>query len=58
LYPIEGKGLYPLNRGEYKALGVLNTFGDTPQAAQILKNMKIEGQTLNEALKVWRIIQK
>ncbi|WP_454907450.1 hemagglutinin repeat-containing protein [Variovorax gossypii] len=58
LYPISGPGLYTLDRGAYKALGVLNKFGDTPQADNILKNMGISDQTREVALNVWRVIKK
>ena len=35
LYPISGKGLYKLDRGAFKALGILNDFGDTEKAGII-----------------------
>lgn len=56
LYPISGPGLYLLDRGGYKALGVLNKFGNSPRADEILKSMKIDDQARAEALKVWRAI--
>jgi hypothetical protein len=39
LYPISGPGFIRLDRESYRALGVYNTFGDTPQAAAILDRM-------------------
>lgn len=56
LYPISGPGLYLLDRGGYKALGVLNKFGNSPRADEILRSMKIDDQARAEALKVWRAI--
>ena len=53
LYPIRGNGFYPLDRGAYKALGVYNKFGNTPQAKQIMDNMQINSNSRQEALKVW-----
>ena len=39
LYSIEGPGFHRLSRGGYKALGVLNQFGDTKHALDILLRM-------------------
>ncbi|HEB0655548.1 TPA: hypothetical protein RY214_002254 [Pseudomonas aeruginosa] len=57
LYPASGPGLYTLSRSEYKALGVLNKLGDTPQAKAILNNMGIPEKSRSEALKVWRAVK-
>jgi hypothetical protein len=58
LYPMSGTGLYTLDRGGYKALGVLNKFGNTPQAEIILKNMGISPETKAAALVVFEAIKK
>jgi len=58
LYPMSGPGLYTLDRGGYKALGVLNKFGDTPQTDVILKNMGVSAETKAAALKVFEVIKK
>lgn len=41
LYPMSGAGLYTLDRGWYKALGVFNKFGNTPQSNDILNKIGI-----------------
>lgn len=58
LYPMSGPGLYTLDRGGYKALGVLNKFGDTPQAEIILKNMGVSAETKAAALVVFKATKK
>jgi filamentous hemagglutinin len=58
LYPMSGPGLYTLDRGGYKALGVLNKFGDTPQADMILKNMGVSAETKATALEVFKAVKK
>jgi len=40
LYPVSGAGVHKLSRPAFKALGVLNKFGDTPTAHRILHNMR------------------
>ncbi len=58
LYPMSGPGLYTLDRGSYKALGVLNKFGDTPKAYMILRNMGVSAETKATALEVFKAIKK
>jgi filamentous hemagglutinin len=58
LHPIAGPGLYTLDRGGYKALGVLNKFGDTPRADVVLRNMGVSVETKAAALKVFKAINK
>ncbi|NHZ42497.1 hemagglutinin repeat-containing protein [Massilia aquatica] len=58
LYPVSGPGLYPLDRGEFKALGVLNKFGESPQAYTIMKNMGIPQERISKALEVYKVINK
>lgn len=58
LYPMSGPGFYALDRGGYKALGVLNKFGDTPQADIVLKNMGVSAKTKAVALEVFKVIKK
>jgi hypothetical protein len=54
LYPISGPGFHQLNRGAFQALGVLNKFGDTPQAHGILAKMKNVGPSeVEAALAAW-----
>jgi hypothetical protein len=54
LYPISGSGFHQLNRGAFQALGVLNKFGNTPQAHAILAKMKnVDSVEMDAALKVW-----
>jgi hypothetical protein len=58
LYPISGPGLHQLSRGAFRALGVFNKFGDTPQAYTFLAEMKNVGPAEVEAgLKVWSLLQ-
>jgi hypothetical protein len=54
LYPISGPGFHQLNRPSFKALGVLNQFGETPQAFEILKKMKTSDGDLAAASAVYR----
>jgi filamentous hemagglutinin len=54
LYPISGPGFHQLSRGAFQALGVLNKFGNTPQAHTILGRMKNVGPAeIEAALKAW-----
>ena len=39
LYPIDGSGFHRLSRGAYKALGVINRFGDGHRSHEILSKM-------------------
>ncbi|MEQ1572034.1 MAG: RHS repeat-associated core domain-containing protein, partial [Myxococcota bacterium] len=55
LYPISGQGFHQLNRGAYQALGVLNKFGDTPKAQEILGRMHNVGpEEIEAASAAWR----
>ena len=55
LFPISGRGFHQLTRGGFQALGVLNKFGDTPQAHAILSRMKnVEPKDIEAALKAWK----
>jgi|GEM_PF-1192974 len=59
LYPIQGDGIHTLDRASFKALGVYNTFGNTPRAAEILKNMKgMDSAQQQKALSVWKTYQQ
>lgn len=53
LYPISGAGLYQLDRGAYKALGILNQFGDTPRSTEILGKMGVNQETISNARNVY-----
>ncbi|WNG31481.1 hypothetical protein F0U62_11870 [Cystobacter fuscus] len=58
LYPIEGDGFHTLDRDSFKALGVYNKFGDTPRAAEIMKNMSgLRADQQQRALSVWKTYQ-
>jgi hypothetical protein len=54
LYPISGPGVYSLDRGAFKALGVYNKFGQSPTAESILDKMSISQSQRKEALNTWR----
>jgi len=41
LYPISGTGFHQLSRAQFKALGVLNQFGETARSNEILTKMNI-----------------
>ncbi|WP_426318429.1 hemagglutinin repeat-containing protein [Pseudoduganella sp. R-43] len=58
LYPKSGPGLYPMDRGGYKAYAVLNKFGDTPRAGEIMKNMGITPEAKAAALQAYKEINK
>jgi len=58
LYPISGPGFHVLNRGAFQALGVLNRFGNTPEAHAILAKMiNVSTAETEAALAVWRLLQ-
>jgi hypothetical protein len=57
LYPISGKGFHQLDRPAFKALGVLNKFGDSPKANQIINNMGLGDKAKDAALNAWRTAQ-
>ena len=55
LFPIPGEGFHQLNRGAFKALGVLNKFGDTPLAHKILGQMhNVRPADVEAAMTAWR----
>ena len=55
LYPVSGVGCHQLTSNAFKALGVLNKFGDTAQAHGILGRMKTMQPTdVEAALRAWR----
>lgn len=56
LYPISGQGFHPLDRGAFKALGVLNEFGPTERAFSILEKMGISNEQRAAALRVYEVI--
>ena len=41
LYPVSGPGFHALDRGAYKAFGVLNDLGDTAAAMRRMDQMQI-----------------
>ena len=56
LYPISGTGFHQLERGAFKALGVLNEFGPTERAFSILEKMGISDAQRATALRVYEVI--
>jgi hypothetical protein len=58
LYPISGPGFIQLDRGAFKGLGVLNKFGDTPQAAEIMGRMGLSPEAQAAARGAWRAGQQ
>ncbi|MDH3976782.1 MAG: hypothetical protein OEV42_21175, partial [Deltaproteobacteria bacterium] len=57
LFPVSGSGFHQLDRASFKALGVLNKFGNTAKANKIINNMGLSDDAVNTALKVWRLSQ-
>nr|WP_319392652.1 RHS repeat-associated core domain-containing protein [uncultured Desulfobacter sp.] len=53
LYPVSGAGFHQLDRAAFKALGVLNKFGNTSKANQIINNMGLSDDAVKAALKAW-----
>ncbi len=59
LHPIEGEGFVNLNRGSFKALGILNKQGNTSEAYhQISKDPSITKSDLEKAQEIWNKINK
>lgn len=58
LFPVSGEGFVQLDRGAFKALGVLNAHGNTAGARAILGNMGINDEARGAALEVWRALQR
>jgi len=55
LYPIDGPGCIRLDRESFRALGVYNVFGDTPEATAILDRMHNQTPTSRDnGLRAWR----
>lgn len=54
LYPISGPGFQQLSRPAFKALGVLNAFGNTERAQDILQRMGINQGAIEAALQAWQ----
>ena len=57
LFPISGNGFHQLDRASFKALGVLNKFGNTTKANQIFNKMGLSDDAVNAALKAWEASQ-
>jgi len=57
LYPMSGDGVYPLDRGAFKALGVFRTFGMSEQTDFILGRMGITDLARGAALGVYLIAE-
>ncbi|MDP9927990.1 hypothetical protein J2X90_005151 [Variovorax paradoxus] len=56
LVPHSGPGFHPLDRGEFKALGIFNSQGNTPQAMQNAIRTTND-VTAQRALEIWRLGQ-
>lgn len=54
LYPISGDGIYQLDRGAFKALGVYRSFGITERAGLILDRMGMSEMVRQIALDVYK----
>ncbi|HEX8597161.1 MAG TPA: SBBP repeat-containing protein [Chloroflexia bacterium] len=55
LIPISGPGFHQLSRDAYRALGVYNTFGNSPLTNEILGQMKVSSAGQEAALRAWEI---
>jgi len=58
LYPVSGPGFHPLDRGGFRALGVLNEFGDTPRAAEIMQLRGLTPEAIEAGRAAWKAGQK
>lgn len=56
-YPIDGPGLYPLGRGAYRTLQILNHYGNEERAAVRLDQEPIDPTEKAEGLRVWRLLR-
>ena len=54
LHPVSGPGFHQLDRAGFKALGVLNKFGDTNQAADILQVMGLSEEAITAGQKAFK----
>lgn len=54
-WPVEGAGIYPLDRGAFLALAIYNEFGETATAERILDLEGIAAAARAEARRVWQI---
>jgi hypothetical protein len=55
LYPIDGDGLVPADRGTYKAIGIYNQFGLTPAAEDRLERSRITIERRQDARRILRL---
>ncbi|WP_394796482.1 hypothetical protein [Armatimonas sp.] len=55
LFPVRGDGFFPLSRGAFKALGVLNDVEDRARAIEIMDRMEIEQAERDQAMQVWEL---
>lgn len=55
LYPIDGDGFVPAARGTYKAVGIYNRHGPTPEAEDHLERSGISAQSRQEARRILRL---
>jgi hypothetical protein len=54
LYPMTGDGFIVLNRNAYKILGILNKFGDTPRALEIIQLQAATARFTDEEIEMAR----
>ena len=53
-FPVSGDGVHEFDRPAFRALGVYNALGATPDAEQALDRLHIEAGPRQEVLRVWR----
>ena len=58
IYPYSGEGVYQLDRGSYRALGIYNKYGDTQAAKEALNLNRINPESQTMGYKVWKEINK
>lgn len=58
IYSYSGTGVYQLDRGSYRALGIYNKYGDTPAAKEALNLNRINPESQSMGHKVWKEVHK
>jgi hypothetical protein len=58
LFPVDGSGFHPLNRGAYRALGTYNALGDGATTEAILDRAGIGPEERALAHRVWQLVQR
>jgi len=52
--PFAFHGFHPLNRAAFKAFGVLNKFGDSSRAGEIIQKMGLPQDAIDAARVAWK----